>query len=130
MDTKEYILELLKNGMWIFPVIGKAKTIDVAKHPASFCRIGGKDLDILTLVRKTPREILEKSRDSKGKLRVGKLCVEHYGGDYITWKSPEILSISEDFARKGHRAWGIWLLESERFGFDIDIYKSDLSRKQ
>jgi len=86
---KEYILELLKNGMWVFPVKGKGKTVDEAKKPLTF-----------------------------------------YEGDKeISWKSEEILSYSEELARKGHYAWGLWLLRSERFGIDMDVYKSPFTNK-
>lgn len=123
---KSYILELLRNGMWVFPIIGKAKKIDIAKRPMAFCYLKGKYIEALELLRIAPKELIEKCRDSRGKIKLDKVCYGLGGEKYITWKKEEILTLAEEYARKNHFAWGIWLLESERFGFDIDIYKAQL----
>ncbi|MEM1672978.1 MAG: hypothetical protein QXT86_13090 [Archaeoglobaceae archaeon] len=36
MDNKKYLMELLKNGLWIFPIKGKGETIEECKRPMSF----------------------------------------------------------------------------------------------
>ena len=82
MDN-QYIIDLIKDGLYVFPIRGRGKTVDEAKRP----------------------------------LRVKE------GNQLITWKNPEILSYSEELAKKGHTAWAIWLKKSYRFGVDIDIYK-------
>jgi len=85
MNNKQYWLELLKNGYWIFPIRGKGKTVEDAKKPMTF-----KDGDKL-----------------------------------ITWKSEEILGYAEEMARKNHNAFGLWLLKSNLFGVDIDLYSAN-----
>lgn len=87
MDNKKYLMELLKNGMWIFPIKGKGKTIEECKRPMSF-----KD-----------------------------------GDEVITWKNEKILSYTEELIRKGHQAWALWLLKSNLFGIDLDLYKLNIS---
>ncbi|MEM1759871.1 MAG: hypothetical protein QXU26_04075 [Thermofilaceae archaeon] len=82
-EVKDYILSLLKSGLWVFPVRGKGQTVEDCKRPMSF------------------RE----------------------GDDLITWKDERILSYAEDYARRGHGAWGIWLYRSNLLGLDLDLYK-------
>jgi len=57
---KEYILELLKNGMWVFPVKGKGNTVEEAKRPMTFKEeddiITWKDERILTYAEELARK--------------------------------------------------------------------------
>ncbi|MEM4430766.1 MAG: hypothetical protein QXM08_06345 [Thermofilaceae archaeon] len=83
IEVKDYILELLKSGLWVFPVKGKGQTVEECKRPMSF------------------RE----------------------GDDLITWKDERILSYAEDYARRGHTGWAVWLYRSNLLGLDLDLYK-------
>ncbi|MEM4620229.1 MAG: hypothetical protein QW607_08440 [Desulfurococcaceae archaeon] len=87
MDNKKYLMELLKNGLWIFPIIGKGETVEECKKPMTFKE----------------------------------------GDNIITWKNEKILSYSEELIRKGHHAWALWLLRSNLFGIDLDLYKLNMS---
>lgn len=82
-EVKDYILGLLKNGLWVFPIKGRGQTVEECKRPLSF-----------------------KS-----------------GDELITWKDERILSYAEDYARKGHHAWAVWLYRSNLLGLDLDLYK-------
>ncbi|MEM4619846.1 MAG: hypothetical protein QW607_06490 [Desulfurococcaceae archaeon] len=87
MDNKRYLMELVKNGMWIFPIKGKGESIEECKKPMSFKE----------------------------------------GDNIITWKNEKILTYSEELIRKGHQAWGLWLMKSSLFGIDLDLYKLNIS---
>lgn len=84
VEMKEYILELLYNRIWVFPIKGKGRKLEEAKEPLTFFE----------------------------------------GDEKVTWKNEKILAYTEELARKGHEAWGVWLLKSNRFGVDIDLYKA------
>ncbi|MEM4618942.1 MAG: hypothetical protein QW607_01880 [Desulfurococcaceae archaeon] len=87
MDVRNYLMELLKNGLWIFPIKGKGETVEECKRPMSFGE----------------------------------------GDNIITWKNEKILSYSEELIRKGHDGWGLWLMKSNLFGIDLDLYKLNMS---
>ncbi len=57
---KEYIFELLRNGIWVFPIKGNGKTIEEAKRPLSFRQgdelITWKHPDILSYAEELARK--------------------------------------------------------------------------
>ncbi|MEM2472964.1 MAG: bifunctional DNA primase/polymerase [Sulfolobales archaeon] len=101
------IADLIDRGIWVFPIRGRAASLEDAKAPLSFCIASGKVYECGELPGRGGCE--ERCRS--------------IGGSYVTWKSQEILDISRIYASRGHRAWGIWLKRSGLIGIDIDLRK-------
>ena len=129
MNTKSYWLELLRNGYWILPVAGrgrgssKREALAEAKRPLVFCKYKNNFFTPKELVKTVPRDVLRRCFSAKDKARC--TCVEA-GGEWVTWKSEEILAVAEELARKGHNAFALYGRGSGVLPIDIDVGTKDV----